>query len=301
MPFRYAISTPPSRSGCRPSSPISRLLSERVLLLRGRLAEEAKDVEALESFSPARIWAVLRGSRTTDLDRERAEHEAARYAVAESEARTDLARRDAMSLQAQIDALGDVNEVHRRALDAKEKWALANDPTLSAALDDLARQHGEIIASQKETAEAYAAGEAALVLVDEALDLLGNAESWSTFDLLGGGALTDLMKYAKMDEAANVLRRADVALGRFSRELADVCIAAIGGVQIDSMTRAFDVFFDNIFSDLGVRSRIQDAGRRANAARRAVREALVCLEKTSQELAAQLVDIQSRRDQLLTG
>jgi hypothetical protein len=85
------------------------LLDERVRTLRDRLADEAKDVDALESFSPTRIWATLRGSHNDDLARERAEHEAARYAVAEAEARGAAVRRNVESLQAQLDRLGDVD------------------------------------------------------------------------------------------------------------------------------------------------------------------------------------------------
>jgi hypothetical protein len=276
-------------------------LDERVRRLRERLAEEAKDVAALESFSPARIWATLRGSRTTDLERERAEHDAARYEVAEAEARHDAAHRGVEALQAQLDALGDVDGIQRRALEAKEAWALDHDRAMSAALAELAGERGELFAAQKETAEAYAAGEAALAVVEEALELLDSAESWSTFDMLGGGGLADIMKYSKMDEAAKVLHRADVALGRFTRELADVGATAVGGLQVDSTTRAFDVFFDNIFSDMAVRSRIQDAGGRAKAAREEVHKALVRLENASQEIAGRLRDLQSRRERLLTG
>ncbi|MET9023898.1 hypothetical protein ABZV93_28380 [Actinopolymorpha sp. NPDC004070] len=99
----------------------------------------------------------------------------------------------------------------------------------------------------------------------------------------------------------DVLHRADVALGRFSRELADVGFAGVGGVEVDGLTRTFDVFFDNIFSDMAVRSRIQDAGRKASAARQAVRQALLRLEKTSQEIADQLTQLEEKRVLLLAG
>ncbi|MEQ7010758.1 hypothetical protein ABN028_31715 [Actinopolymorpha sp. B17G11] len=278
------------------------LLDKQVEELRDRLADEAKDVDALESFSPTRIWATLRGSRTDDLDRERAERDAASYAVAEAEARRDAAHRNAESVQAQLNGLGDVDDIHSRALAAKEQWALTNDPALAASLEDIARQRGALIAARKETAEAYAAGKAASTLVEQAVEVLGKAESWSTFDtFLGGGLVTDMMKYNRMDEATDLLHRADVALGDFSRELADVGIAAIGGVQVDGMTRTFDVFFDNIFSDLAVRSRIQEAGRRAETASKAVRQALQQLEKTSRDIAGQLGELDARRDHLLSG
>ena len=278
------------------------LVEERVQSLRDRLTEEAKDVAALETFSPTLIWATLRGSRVDDLERERAEREAARYAVAEAEARRDAARRELESTQARLDRLGDVDDVHRRALAAKEHWALANDPGLAAQLDDIARQRGRLLAAHTETAEAHAAGEAAAALVEQAVQLLGKAESWSTYDtFLGGGMLTDMVKYDRMDKAAKLLHEADVALEAFSRELADVGIASVDGIQVDAMTRTFDVFFDNIFSDLAVRSRIQDASRRAEAAGQAVRQALLRLDQAAHDIANQLSELDARRDHLLVG
>ncbi|WP_435746363.1 hypothetical protein [Nocardioides sp. SYSU DS0663] len=59
---------------------------------RARLVAESPDVARLETFSPTRIWAGLRGSREVDLDRERAEEQAAEYAVAQAEAERLRAR-----------------------------------------------------------------------------------------------------------------------------------------------------------------------------------------------------------------
>ncbi|HET6625199.1 MAG TPA: hypothetical protein VFG63_02310 [Nocardioidaceae bacterium] len=269
--------------------------------LRARLTTEAADVDRLESFSPTRIWAALTGSRAGDLDRERAEHDAARYAVAGAEARRDAAGRDAEALQAQLDALGDVDVVHARALAAKEAWAAEHDPALASSLAGIAHERGVLEARDKEAAEAHAAGREVLGLLDEARRHLGSAESWSTWDTFaGGGMLSDMAKYDKMDRATELLRRADLALGRFSRELADVGMTAVGGVQVDTMTRTFDMFFDNIFTDMAVRSRIQDAARRAAGADQAVRQALGRLEQTGRDIGARLTALDERREQLLT-
>ena len=90
----------------------------RVEEQRRKLESESEDVDRLESFSPTRIWATLRGSRATDLDRERAERDTARFAVAEAEARRDAAQRDVTSLEGQRDALGDVEALLAEALAA---------------------------------------------------------------------------------------------------------------------------------------------------------------------------------------
>ena len=65
-------------------------LEKHVADTRLVLDDETADVERLESFSAAKIWAHLKGSHVTDVERETAEREAARYAVAEAESRRDL-------------------------------------------------------------------------------------------------------------------------------------------------------------------------------------------------------------------
>ena len=109
------------------------------------------------------------------------------------------------------------------------------------------------------------------------------------------------MLLVRMYQATEVLHRADLALGRFSRELTDVGMAGVGPVQVDQMTRTFDIFFDNIFTDMAVRSRIQDAARQAAAASQAVRQVLDRLEQTGQDVSRQLTELEAQRERLLAG
>ena len=62
------------------------------------------------------------------LEREIAERDAARYAVADAEAREAVARRDVEGLRARLDELGDVDARFAAALDAKHAWATTHDP-----------------------------------------------------------------------------------------------------------------------------------------------------------------------------
>ena len=88
---------------------------------RSVLGEERRDVEKLESFSPTRIWAGLRGSRDADLAREQAEQQAAAYAVALAESRLAQARAEHDAAAATLAALGDVAARREGALAAKER------------------------------------------------------------------------------------------------------------------------------------------------------------------------------------
>ncbi|CAN5451867.1 hypothetical protein BH10ACT10_BH10ACT10_10800 [soil metagenome] len=274
----------------------------RVQWARDRLTSETGDVAALESLSWSRILSTLKGSRATDLEREQAERDAARYAVADAEARDDLAWRDVEAAQAQLDLLGDVDRAFADALAAKEEWAARHDLAVGRDLMELAERRGVLTAEDQEGREAFDAGVAARTHLLHARQLLGSAQSWSTWDTFGGGGLvTDLMKYDKLDQVGDALRRADHALGAFSRELADVHVSGVEAVNLDGMTRTFDVFFDNIFTDLRVRSRIQDAGIRVEQALRSVEDTLQALHLRGLAIADELATLTRRRESLLSA
>lgn len=276
----------------------------RVAATRAELADEEADVVALESVSVTRILAGLRGSRHTDLDRERSEVAAARYLVAEAEARAAAEEREAASLESRIAGLGDLDARRAELLQERER-ELAADPAAAAAsarLAELAERIGTLQARQVQVAEADAAGRQAWNALQEAARHLGSAGSWATYDtFFGGGMVADMVKHDRLDRAQALMHRADAALARLATELADVGIGAVGEVGITEMTRALDVWFDNIFSDWAVRDRIEQAARRVDALSQAVadvgRELVRRREATDEELAA----ARAERERLLAG
>ena len=272
----------------------------RVQEARDALAGEERDVSRLEGLSWSRILTSLRGDRVSAREREEAERDAARYRLADAQTRDELAWRDVESTQEQLDALGDVEAEYTAALADRENWSTTHDRDRGRQLTELAERRGALLAEDTEGREAFDAGAAARDLLLEALDLLGSAQSWSTWDTFGGGGiLTDMMKYDKLDQVTVVLRQADLALGRFTRELADVRLGGVDAVNLDSMTQVFDVFFDNIFTDLRVRSRIQDAPGRVGVALQRVEWTMNRLSARGREIATELDDLAREREQVL--
>lgn len=271
---------------------------ERVDECRAALREEERDVERLEGLSWSRILTTLRGSQATALEKEQAERDAARYAVADAEAREQLAVRDVEGLRAQLADLGDVEGEFTAAL--AEREAGTSDPELRDELTGISRRRGELAAEDREGREAFAAGQAAREHLLHARSLLASARSWSTWDTFGGGGLlTDMMKYDKLDQVADVLRRADQALRVFTRELGDLHLTGVEALNLDSLTRVFDVFFDNIFTDLRVRSRIQDAEVRVGHALGQVEATMQRLSERGRQIAAEQDELARRREELL--
>ncbi|QZY29836.1 hypothetical protein [Nocardioides coralli] len=276
---------------------------QRVEEARTRLHAEHADVEALESMSLTRVLAGLRGSRDADLDRERAEEQAARYALAEAEARAAVEEREVQTLTSRVNGYGDLEARHAELLVAREQ-ELAADPAAAATaatLAELAERTGVLEAEQTQIAEAHAAGAQAHAALDAALRHLGGAGSWATYDtFFGGGMVADLVKHDKLDRAARLMREADAALARLAHELADVGVGAVGEIGISDLTRALDVWFDNLFSDWAVRDRIARASERVHHLRDAVDRIGHDLASRRAEGSARLVALAAERERLLT-
>lgn len=275
---------------------------DRVAETRGRLAAETADVASLESMSMTRILASLRGSRQSDLDRERAEAEAAAYLVADAEARLATEQRERAALEQRIAAYGDL-EARRRELVAEREAEVLADPAhadRAARLTELAVEVGQLRARAVQVEEADAAGREAHAVLQRTAQHLGSAGSWSTYDtFLGGGMLASLAKHDQLDKAAVLMRQADAALARLGSELADVGLDAVGGVGIDSLTRALDIWFDNIFTDWAVRERIGQAGHRVQALLAQLDQVGQRLAAMKHEVAAGLAEAESERERLL--
>ncbi len=262
---------------------------------------EAADVEALESWSPTRIWAGLRGRREVDLSREEAELQAAEYAVASATARHQAAAAAVEQVESGLRALGDTDAQWEHALAAKEELLVATEAGPAGELVELAERRGELVAEAHELDEADAAGRAAYECLDQAVELLEKARSWSSWDTFGGGGMiTDAIKYDRMDKASAVLREADARLRRLRVELADVDLSGVPDVAVGQLLQTFDVWFDNIFSDWSVRSRIIEALQAATRARADVQQVAGVLRGRREEVESERVRLEERRGEILT-
>jgi hypothetical protein len=269
-----------------------------------RLAAELDDVAKLESMSMTRILAGLRGSRESDLSREQAEAEAARYAATEAENRLSAAERGASDIRVRIHDIGDLEARKAELLAEREQEVLA-DPTqrvLGAQITALAQRQGALQAEAHELREAAVAAGRAHLALSEAGGLLQSAGDWATYDtFLGGGLMGDMVKYRKLDQAAERIRNADAALVSLAKELADVGIDSVGDIGVTELARTFDVWFDNIFSDWAVRDRIRQALGRVDLLLVGVRHVDEELRRRLDDVTARLSEATVERERLLLG
>lgn len=118
----------------------------------------------------------------------------------------------------------------------------------------------------QELEEAHQAGLKALDEVTHLTKLLSQARTLGTWDLLGGSVLSSAMKYNKLDAVRDQSYRVTRQLQQFRAEYADLNRTFMADWQFDNgATRFVDIFFDNIFTDASVQSRISHAHETAQA------------------------------------
>lgn len=109
----------------------------------------------------------------------------------------------------------------------------------------------------REIREAIAACDDVLANVDRALAELSSASNWAFLDLLGGEFLSSFMKRSKISKANRNISNLKLSLNRLRKELADVDIDLPLEISNSLSDNFWDVYFDNIFTDLRVRSEIK--------------------------------------------
>lgn len=112
----------------------------------------------------------------------------------------------------------------------------------------------------KEIDEAIRMGNDVLYDIDEAIKSLGKAKNWATYDMISkGGLFSHLFKYDNVEKAKDAMSGLEHKLKRFEKELADVNSHLDYSLnEYSTGLKAMDYFFDNIFTDYHVRSKISE-------------------------------------------
>lgn len=267
-------------------------------LLQKKQAEES-DVERLEGISLAGLFYSIIGKKDEKMSTEQREaYEAAvKYKAAALE--LDSVKEDIERKEAELLTLENCEEEYDRLLEEKEALVKASDVPEAEKIMELEKQMTWIEGQRKEVAEAVAAGRYALQASTEILSKLDSAHSWGTWDLIGGGLLTDMMKHSRLDEAQRGVEELQVRLRRFKTELADVKIEADAEVSVNGFLRFADYFFDGLFVDWAVLDKINRSREQIQKTDNQIRSVLQRLHNMDDGLAGAYSEKEEERDRLV--
>lgn len=275
-------------------------LTSWVQELQRQMQLEQADVDRLEGHSLAAFFYGVVGKMDEKLTKERREAYAARV-------KYDAAARELSGLEAELlereaeqRTLSGCESRYAQALRARGEALKAAGGAVGAEILKLEARLAELESQRRELREAVSAGEAARNTADAILSSLGSAEGWATWDLVGGGLISDLAKHGHLDDAQQMVEQLQVQLRRFKTELADVTIQADLQISIDGFLRFADYFFDGLFADWMVLDRIGQSQSQTQETRNQIQLVLDRLEALLRAADREQQETKARLDQVIT-
>jgi chromosome segregation ATPase len=286
---------------------VNELENERSLLrskeseLKAALDKEDVDVEKLEGKSLAHIFHIVLGNLDEHLEKERREALTARL-------KYDLAIRDLENVNLQIEKL--VSEMQQynacqhefeQLYEKKKEMLMQTNNVAADKIMELSVRLTKLDHHRKEIREAMDAGSAVIENLNSTLESLNSAEGWGTWDLLGGGLLSDLAKHSHIDDAKADAERAQEALLHFRTELTDVRIDNNIHFETDGFAKFADFFFDGLIADWSMQSRIHDSQDSVENVRNQVQSVVYKLNSMDQADQQQAEQIKKEIKNLITN
>lgn len=268
---------------------------------RAVLEKEQGDVEELERMSLVSFLARIQG----DLESRKAEE---RREAAMAKARYDAAKWDLEDLDRRLrdfaqekESLKGLEKQYQALLDEKEAVLRSQGGAQSQRLGQLAQEQERTAGELRETQEAIQAGLAAQRALEEMSGDLSGAENWGVWDMVGGGIMATFAKHGCLDDAQDAAYEARRALSRFRTELADVSSEQVPDVELGDFAVFADYFFDGLFADLFVQSRIREAQEQVEAVTQRVERLIVRLRDERENLEEKQGQLDWERERLLTA
>lgn len=276
-------------------------LKGKVRELEATRRKEQSDVDRLERHSLSSLFYRIVGKKEEKLDEQRREA----YAAA---MKHDVAVRELASVEENIrqyerelSKLSGCEMEYARVMKEKVKAIKATaNPVLEKILKY--EEHMAYLENEKkEINEAISAGNKVNSIADTVLRELDDAEGWGTWDLLGGGLISDLAKHSSLDDGQEKIEQLQVQLRRFKTELADVTIYADMQVNIDGFLRFADYFFDGLFADWAVLDKIKQSQDQVKQTKRQIESVLQKLGGMLSAADKELADTKLELDELVVN
>jgi len=272
--------------------------------LERQLTKEQLDVEKLEGFSFSNMVRNWRGNLDEIRDQEKAEAAAVELKWNEAVKMVEDLEQEERNVRVELadESFRQLQPRWQQLMDEKKQWLKENSPENYAVIESLYTRKTEIKTMLKEIDEAQSAGTTAKSLLSSAIDQLASAKSFSTWDtFLGGGMIVTAMKHNAIDESEDTIHRAQMALQRFQREMKDVQAleASAFTVERGSFIQVADYFFDDIFSEWTIHSRIKKSQGNLENTSRDVSTVLHSLDEKKRVLQSELSEVESKSKEMI--
>ncbi|MBQ8238314.1 MAG: hypothetical protein IJZ39_09240 [Oscillospiraceae bacterium] len=272
----------------------------KVVSLRVAFRKEQEDVEKLEGRSLSNYFFAVIGKLDDKLDQERQEAYAAKVKLDAAQGEIQRIEQDISRILAELSEIGSAEEAYTRLLEKKRKELTDSGTETGEQILTLEEGIALLEAQKKEIREAISAGLSARGTAEQILSELNSADNWNTWDLIGGGGIiTHVAKHSHLDSAQDLVSELQSKLRRFKTELADIQIQSDVQVNIDGFLRFADYFFDGLFADWAVGSRISQSYDSVSSTRSKITRTIEKLEQMQAAADSELARLKAQLDELI--
>ena len=223
------------------------------------LVKEKTDVEKLEGLSFSSIFLTLIGRKEDRLDKEREEFLSAELRYEESLELIKELQKEIKEIDNKLINFTDVDDRYNKLIKEKESLLLKDDSLEARSLRENLDIINELKLDIKEVGEAINSGGKVVSALEEMKEHLNSAIGWGTWDILGGGFISNIAKHSAIDSANDASHKVQYLLKSFQKELSDVNEFTDIEVNLSGFVSFADFFFDGFFVDWFVQSKINNS------------------------------------------
>lgn len=227
--------------------------------LKSQLDKEALDVKKLEGLTITALFHSILRDKNDQLDKERQELLLAKLKYDECSSSVTSLKELISKYEASLDEYSNSQEKYDALIEEKKKLIFNINDKTKLQLIHITEELAGIQCNIKELNEALSAGNAVHSKLQDVISSLESAESWGTWDMLGGGLFATASKHSEIDEANDHAFVAQNLINKFQTELKDVSIGTDIMLNIDGFNTFADYFFDGLISDWVVQSQIEES------------------------------------------
>lgn len=263
------------------------------------LNEEEKDVEKLESFSATGLFYSILGSKEERLDKEKKEYLAAKLKYDECCNSIKYIELEIIKYKEKLKEYIGLDEEYANLIKEKQELILSKNDEKSQRLMTKLDKENDLEWDIKEVQEAIVAGNNLQIALRQLIQFLKSAQSWGTWDILGGGFLATAAKHSKIDKAKEQVYNVQRLIRELKKELLDVDVSMNIDINIGSFETFADYFFDGLIADWMVQSKINDSLTRVYNIDSDISSLLKTLTKESNDLENELFNIREEIKKLI--
>jgi hypothetical protein len=292
------------------------VLQQRLHKLEQRIAEAEKDkqeilqqynaevldVEQMRKDSLSNSLLKLIKKYEGKLDRETQEMLTVKMEYDKAAERVTDLHNERNELNGRVSLLLESKQAYEAELKQREDIVKNSITSKQYLIYSKLEEQREALSQQRvEIGEAMKVAKSVVYTVSSAMEHLESAEGWATYDIWArGGILSHMAKYDHIDNAQVDFNRLSYQLEDLKKELADIKSFDIAAnLGIDSTTRMFDFWFDNIFTDLNVRDKIRADKDEVSKLDNKIKGIIAKLEENRVEIIRELESIEGKKKDLL--